>query len=327
MEEKTFISLYQRPFAEQIAFNIEQLNYRYKRLSQIDTTNKENQNEYLMLFDSFLALFRALFLEKGTNKVLANEKVIEGNEGYFIAMPSRKTADGEYEKALSEISLLETIFPNAQETTTALGLVPEINSKVEAKKKDEEMRKALGFKGVPQKMSFDIDYNKITLSKMSISKTFVFDAYGDQWFYRDADRGTKFVTSAMSVTSTAKDPRLPQLAVYKVDGDKLTYVSVLETQFARWEDYGSYLGNYHDSGNDFQKVSTVRFKVGVQVEDEILAGPFAVVVKKENALVRTTDRFANPPVSYVGLVLYPQQLSLSDFDSDKDYIMVKLFNL
>lgn len=68
MEEKTFISLYQRPFAEQIVFNLEQLNYRYKRLSQIDTTNKENQNEYLMLFDSFLALFRALFLEKETKQ-------------------------------------------------------------------------------------------------------------------------------------------------------------------------------------------------------------------------------------------------------------------
>lgn len=68
MEERTFISLYQRPLAEQIAFNIEQLNYRYRRLSQIDTTNKENQNEYLMLFDSFLALFRALFLEKGAKQ-------------------------------------------------------------------------------------------------------------------------------------------------------------------------------------------------------------------------------------------------------------------
>ena len=66
MEEKTFMSLYQRPFAEQIAFNLEQLNYRYTRLSEIDTTKKENQKEYLMLFDSFLALFRALFLEKDT---------------------------------------------------------------------------------------------------------------------------------------------------------------------------------------------------------------------------------------------------------------------
>jgi len=68
MEEKTFISLYQRPFAEQIAFNIEQLDYRFARLSEIDTTKKENQKEYLMLFDSFLTLFRALFLEKGTKQ-------------------------------------------------------------------------------------------------------------------------------------------------------------------------------------------------------------------------------------------------------------------
>ena len=68
MEEKSFISLYQRPFAEQIAFNLEQLNYRFERLSEIDTTKKENQKEYLMLFDSFLALFRALFLEKGTKQ-------------------------------------------------------------------------------------------------------------------------------------------------------------------------------------------------------------------------------------------------------------------
>lgn len=66
MEEKTFMSLYQRPFAEQVAFNLEQLNYRYFRLSQIDTTNKENQKEYLMLFDSFLAL--ALSLEKGAKQ-------------------------------------------------------------------------------------------------------------------------------------------------------------------------------------------------------------------------------------------------------------------
>lgn len=68
MEEKTFMSLYQRPFAGQLAFNLEQLNYRYSRLSEIDTTKKENQKEYLMLFDSFLTLFRALFLEKGAKQ-------------------------------------------------------------------------------------------------------------------------------------------------------------------------------------------------------------------------------------------------------------------
>lgn len=66
MEEKVYKSLYERPFAEQVAFNMEQLKYRYARLSGIDTTKKENQSEYLMLFDSFISLFRALFLERGT---------------------------------------------------------------------------------------------------------------------------------------------------------------------------------------------------------------------------------------------------------------------
>ena len=68
MEENIFFSLYQRPFAEQIAFNLAHLNYRYARLSEIDTTKKENHKEYLMRFDSFLVLFRALFLEKGTEQ-------------------------------------------------------------------------------------------------------------------------------------------------------------------------------------------------------------------------------------------------------------------
>ena len=64
MEEDVFKSLYERPFADQIAFNLEQLEYRFARLLQVDATKKENQKEYLMLFDSFLALFRALLLEK-----------------------------------------------------------------------------------------------------------------------------------------------------------------------------------------------------------------------------------------------------------------------
>ncbi len=68
MKEEVYKSLYERPFAEQIEFNMEQLNYRFARLSTIDLTKRENQKEYLMLFDSFLALFRALFLEKGNKQ-------------------------------------------------------------------------------------------------------------------------------------------------------------------------------------------------------------------------------------------------------------------
>lgn len=68
MTEKVNKILYETPFAEQVAFNIDQLRYRYAKLSNVDLAKKENQNEYLMLFDSFLALFRALFLEKGSKQ-------------------------------------------------------------------------------------------------------------------------------------------------------------------------------------------------------------------------------------------------------------------
>jgi len=68
MIEDKYISLYVKPFLQQVVFNMEQLNYRFARLSEFDTTKKENHNEYLMVFDSFIVLFRAMFLEKGTRQ-------------------------------------------------------------------------------------------------------------------------------------------------------------------------------------------------------------------------------------------------------------------
>ena len=49
--------------AEQVAINIDHLNYRYSRLSAIDVTDSSNKEEFFMAFDAFLVLFRALFLE------------------------------------------------------------------------------------------------------------------------------------------------------------------------------------------------------------------------------------------------------------------------
>ena len=52
-------------FAGQVALNIDHLNYRYNRLKSINVTNPSNNEEFLMVFDAFLVLFRALFLENG----------------------------------------------------------------------------------------------------------------------------------------------------------------------------------------------------------------------------------------------------------------------
>lgn len=57
--------VFSTPFAEMFAFNIEQLNYRMKKLAGIHSTDASMQSEYLMVFDSAIVLFRSMFLESG----------------------------------------------------------------------------------------------------------------------------------------------------------------------------------------------------------------------------------------------------------------------
>ena len=235
------------------------------------------------------------------------------------------TASGNFDDALNEIEELKRIFPNSSEAKSSSDLLQQINEKKEAARKEQERIKALGFKAISEQSTVKIDYNTITLSGISVGNTFTFDAYDDRYFYNDADRGTKYVTMQMSVTSTSHDPDLPEVALYGIQGGEMNLVGTFRTEFARWSDYGAYLGNYHDSRNDFAKVSTVKFKLGLQVENPILSNPYAIVVKKVNVLDYTYDRFSNPPISYVGSANYPSSLKVDDFSGD--YVIVKRFNL
>ncbi len=232
---------------------------------------------------------------------------------------------GDLDKALVEIQQLKQLFPNSAEASASEALLTRIEDLQEAKRKEEERIKALGFKAIPEQTTIKVDYNTVTLSNISVGNRFVFDAYDDRWFYRDADRGSKYVTMQMSVTSTSHYPDLPQFAAYSIKGDQMTLIGKFDTRYARWSDYGSYLGNYHDSSNDFSKVSTVKFKLGLEVDNETLSRPYAIVLMKKNVLSSHYERFENPPYSYIGSANYPSQLSLDDFK--EQYVIVKRFNL
>ena len=101
----------------------------------------------------------------------------------------------------------------------------------------------------------------------------------------------------------------------------MKYVGKFRTEYARWRDYGAYLGNYHDTNNDFAKVSTVKFKLGAEISESVTSKAFAIVCKKENGLASSYDRYENLPMSWKGSVSYPSSLSVSDFESN--YILVK----
>lgn len=235
-------------------------------------------------------------------------------------------SDELFDKARLEISNLKKIFPNSKEASNIDQLLVKVNN-LEKKKEAEIQRiKALGFKAIKPETSITIDYNKVAFS-ITTSNVFTFDSYGATYFYRDADRGYKYVTGTMTVTSSSKYPDIPEPQLYEIVGDKMVKSSSFDTRFARWSDYGSYLGNYHDSGNDFRKTSTIRFKVGAHIDAEIInKKPVAVVLKHENILSREENDINNPPVSYTGgYGKYPSELRLEDFTKG-DYHVVKYFN-
>lgn len=233
--------------------------------------------------------------------------------------------DQEYETARKEIKELKTVFPKSVEAGQCDGLLSTITSIEEKQKAEQERIKALGFKALKATSTVKIDYNTVTFSNISIGKTFVFDDYGHKYFYRTADRGFKYITATMNVKSTSRNPRLPQCAVYKIVGDKMEYYDTFDTEFARWKDYGTYLGNYHDFGNDFAKTSSINFKIGLEANETLTTGPFAIVLKGENILERESRDYPNPPVIYRGQLSYPKTLTIENFS--QDYTLIKMVNL
>ncbi len=245
-----------------------------------------------------------------------------------LSLINEQVSNGEYGQAKKSINELNRLFPNSKESQQTTVILQRIDNLIAKQKAEEERIKALGFKALRPVSSVIIDYNRVEISSISVGNTFVFDSYGDHWRYLQADKGSKYITALMKITSDSKDPSLPQPAIYTIKGDRMVYAGNFTVRFNRWEDYGTYLGNDHDFSNDFAKTNSIRFKIGIEVQNEITQKPYAIVLKKANSLIRRYDRFENPPVSYYGSVNYPHNLSLDDFTNERSqYVIIKIANL
>lgn len=231
-----------------------------------------------------------------------------------------------FDKAKKEIAKLKKVFPNSTEAASCDALLTKI-SDIEAKKLAEEQRiKALGFKAIQPKTTVQIDYNTVTFSGISIGSKFTFDDYGSSYFLRTAERGCKYISATMTVKSDSNYPELPECRLFMIEGDKMIRSSWFETRFASWSSYDTYLGNSHDSRNDFANTSTIRFKIGAEALESQLKKPCAIIIKNENGLRRNTEKFENPPVSYSGDINYKDTLTIDDFTSG-EYFVIKFYNL
>ena len=237
-------------------------------------------------------------------------------------------SNGKYHQAKNEMNKLLVLFPESKEAYSIPALTKRIDDLIAKQKAEEDKRKALGFKGLKTATSATIDYNKVSFSHIKVDKSYHFDWYHSSGYMRTADRGNMYVVATMFVTSSSKSPNLPTLAVYSISGNKMKREGVMEVKFDSWSDYGCYLGNYHDNKNDFAKTATITFSLGVEISEEIIKKPYAIVLRKSNGLYRYEDKYNNPPVSYKGSVSYPYSLSLDDFIRDNsEYVIVKIANL
>jgi hypothetical protein len=219
-------------------------------------------------------------------------------------------ANSDLQKARTALEELHGKYPRAEETRTATQIVAKLSEEVKAKQREKARLERLKFKAISVTPTFTHNGLKFRTLKVSRTGRWVSDSYHYEYHYRDADRGTKFIVLRVNISSkTSKNPNLFPVAVYKVSGKKLIHIADFEYAFRRWHDYGSYLGNYSDSGNSFAKSKTVRFTLAAQVSDANLKAPLMVVASNEQCVERINRDLA-PAVAYFGVSIPRQSRGL-----------------
>ncbi len=293
-----------------------------------DSLGSANTNELQAKVDS---LTRIVSSQKASITAMRDSiAVLQFPADQRLAKIKKLISEESFANAQNEIAALQSYFPNSQEAAQCPALTENINSKIAAIEAEKQRIKALGFKALKTQTKVIIGYNTVVFSSFSIGAKFIHDVYptytGSSWYEHTADRGNKYISCAMNVTSTSKDPDIPTLAFYAIQGDILVKKGAFRVQMGRWQDYGTYLGNEHDLNNDFSKVSTVKFKLGLELSDADFTAPYIVVLMKENTQIRNYERFRNPPIYYEGKDGYPQTLDIDKFNNG-NYIAIKIANL
>lgn len=243
---------------------------------------------------------------------------LSNGQKYFLA--------ADFANAKNELKLLIEKFSDSNEAKKAKSLLVEIEKREQEIKEVAERKKTLGFKILKEIKLITVGEIKMNFGNIETGQKWIFDRYGDEWRYRSAERGEKFVLAKLSISSDNKNPVLPPIGIYIMKGGELVLNGTMGYEFSRWDDYASYLGNNHDFKNDFAHSKSIPFSLGLSVSNDNLNDyPVFIIVKKENCFYRDTNRFNNPPVAYSpsGCYLKPN-LTLDDFENE--YVVVKIFN-
>lgn len=240
----------------------------------------------------------------------------------------RKAYDSGDEAATrAALASLTSRYPDSAEAATGSGFLQKMVKDREAKEQEARRLAALGMKAIPVKGSFTADDSSVSLQSAQITGQWSFNDHGDEYEYRSAERGSKYITAKVTYSSKSKNPRLAPLVVYASNGGELKRLGVMGFEFVSWSSYATFLGNYHDDANDFAHKANIRFSMGLQVPNEAITKPLYIVASSSGCADRRSDRFGRPPVSYATYSCdqaAPDVLRATDFNEGRFGIVTRI---
>jgi len=241
-----------------------------------------------------------------------------------LIQAKRFLAEEDLIKAKAEFQGIVDNFNGTKDAIKASNEIKRIEKKIAQEKMEAEKKKALGFKVLKPTNIVTYEGLRIKVEKIWKGKRWSFDDYGNKFFFRDAKRGQKHIMARITIKSQSNNPSLPSILTYQMKGGRLIYLGTLKYRFRRWKDYGAYLGNYADYGNDFAHSESIPFNCGIEIPNNQLEnGDIYVVLKKQECFFRTTTSIGNPAIKYKEGSCSPKKvLTVEDFE--KKYTLLKI---
>jgi hypothetical protein len=200
-------------------------------------------------------------------------------------------------RAKEALSTLERRFGETPQTVGARKVVGQLEAMLKEREAEAKRVAALGFYALKPATSTHARSVTFKVESIRFGK-WTFDSYDDTYHYQDSQRGEKHLLLNATVASTIKDPGLPDVAVYRIEGKEMRRIAGFAYRFRRWEGHATYIGLYHDSKNDFAYSSAVAFNAGTVLSDEDATQPLAIVATMDYCHRRRQARMGRPEVSY-----------------------------
>lgn len=139
----------------------------------------------------------------------------------------------------------------------------------------------------------------IYFNDFKLANQFTFDRYNDYEHYRKAERGNKFIICDLKIKAKTKNPNFPCIMLYSVKDSTIRWEEAFNYKFYSWSDYGSYLGNYNDSKNDFVYTESIKFSIGLEINDsDLKAKTYLILAAKNTTVDKKYDRLREPNFYY-----------------------------